>query len=118
MPPCTCSVSSVRKLNVTSTKEIWLGVETYRRQGNERPMALITEAFDTFDGQVCKVQVNVMKGLHNSYIRSTREVLPRLPGKDLRIKSGHETGLMSGGEDPLTCQCCYCFDKLNSSCCI
>lgn len=75
------SVWSWRKLTVTSTKQILLCVETYKQQENEWPMALITEAFNMFDGQVSEMQVNVMKGLCNCYIRSTR-VLPLLSGKD------------------------------------
>lgn len=67
---------------MTPTKEIVFFVETYKQQGKEWPVALITEALNTSDGQVCQVRVNMMKGLCNSYIRSTRDILPPLSRKD------------------------------------
>lgn len=34
-----------------------------------------SQRYSVVEGQVCKVQVNVMKGLCNSYIRSSTEVV-------------------------------------------
>lgn len=81
------------KLNVTSAKEILLCVETYTQQENEWPLALITKALNTFDGQVCKVQGNVMKWLCNGYIRFNSNALR------LGIEFRHDRWLMSGAEE-------------------
>lgn len=76
------AVVSWRKIDVTPSTEIPFCVEIHKQKGNEWPMAFTTKSFNTSDGQVGKTYVSVMKGLCNSYTRSTGKILPFLSGRD------------------------------------
>lgn len=65
--------SSGRKFNVKSTNEILYCVETNKQQESKWPIALITVVLK---GRSAKQAVSIMKGLWNSYIRSTTDDFP------------------------------------------